>query len=441
MFDQIQNKTRYRFSPDGSSCGPFQFEIRAWDVGPDDTGEIAEKYNVQKRLIRKTIGAHKGISVYRDGILVLPKSETAKDWLGLDLRRVSKLGTRMSTTQLVGYVSISAEKNSGLLDTSDRERLVSSIELGEFEELLMSIVGLLEVQRDNDRTKKEKHEPMKKLFGELSAEKLIDEIGLLADEGAAVTDVVPLIQSFSDSLDSARREISERFVYYSRMATIGTIAQMLVHEIRNRTISFGTFLTFVKNRFGPFNDKDIQKQYLYAENSVIALERLADTFAPLASRSFTRKKRDCVLEERIGNCVDILGADLERKHIRVSIPKSTTRISVDPGELEAVILNLFTNSIYWLGQVDKEAREIQVKLSSIESGKRTRVWLHDSGPGIADDLVERVLLPGVTQKPGGIGMGLTVASEIVADNGGELTIKQPGTLGGASIGFDLPNHN
>src|SRR5207245_4625598 len=53
-------------------CGPFAFEIRAWDLGSDDTKEVAEHFDIAKGNIRKSIRAHKGISVYRDGILVLP---------------------------------------------------------------------------------------------------------------------------------------------------------------------------------------------------------------------------------------------------------------------------------------------------------------------------------------------------------------------------------
>jgi len=82
-------------------CGPFSFEIRAWDIAPQDTHEIAERFDLKKSSVRRDIRAYKGISVYRDGVLVLPKSEQARDWLGLDLRRVGRVGPRLSTPQIV----------------------------------------------------------------------------------------------------------------------------------------------------------------------------------------------------------------------------------------------------------------------------------------------------------------------------------------------------
>ncbi|MCO8124752.1 ATP-binding protein [Stieleria sp. TO1_6] len=438
IYDDIQNRERFPFDSGTAHCGSFAFEIRAWDIGSGDTQEISDKFDFQKSQVRKAIRAHKGISVYRDGVLVLPKSDNARDWLGLDLRRVSKVGNRMSTSQLVGYVSITGEQNPAIVDTSDRERLVSNIEVAEFEEILKSIVGVLENEREHDRKVKKEMTPAKNLFGELTADHLITEVEALIEEGAEASETLPLLAAFNKSLDNTRKTIEERFVYYSRLATIGTLSQMLVHEIRNRTTAFGAFLDFVQDRFAPFEDLRFDKQFGYAKNSIIALERLADTFSPLANRNFTRRKRNSILEERLSNCLEVLKADIDRKGIRCSIPKTQTGVAVDPGELESILLNLLTNSIYWLGQVDKANREIQIRLNSISDGERVRVWVHDSGPGVGEEDLELVFNPGVTRKPNGIGMGLTVASEIVNDYSGQMITKSPGTLGGASFGFDLP---
>ena len=76
----------------GFACGPFEFEIRAWDLSTDDTRDMAEHYRKARSRIRGVIREHRGISLYRDDVLVLPKSDRARDWLGLDLRRVSRVG-------------------------------------------------------------------------------------------------------------------------------------------------------------------------------------------------------------------------------------------------------------------------------------------------------------------------------------------------------------
>jgi signal transduction histidine kinase len=438
IFDLIKDRSRHPFSKKRARCGMFSFEIRAWDIGPEDTQEIEDRFDFKKNKVRKAIKAHKGISVYRDGILVLPKSEGARDWLGLDLRRISKVGTRLSTSQLVGYVAISAENNPRIEDTSDRERLVSNLSVAEFEELLKKIIELLENERDIDRAKPEREKPLEDLFGQLSADKLLADVSELIEEGADASDAMPVLRAYSDKLVVARNAIQERFVYYSRMATVGTIAMMLVHEIRTRTTAFGSFLTFIKSRYGPFKDKELKEEFQSADESVNSLERLADTFAPLADRGFRRRKRHSILEERIRACLRLEKGEIAQKSIDCRIPEGETHVAVDPGELDTIIINLITNATYWLGQKPDHKGKIEFKLSKIEGGNRIRVWVHDNGPGLDDEDKEKIFWPGFTRKPGGIGMGLTVSSELVAEYGGHMLIDTNGALGGASFAFDIP---
>jgi len=222
------------------------------------------------------------------------------------------------------------------------------------------------------------------------------------------------------------------------MATVGTLAHMLVHEIRNRTTAIGEFLEVAMARLGPFNDDALSIEHSDAVESVAALERLAETFLPLASRNFRRRNRDSVAEERISICLTLHQNEISQKGVVVTAPSTTTRVAVDPAELDSVLLNLISNSLYWLNQTSKQDRKLHFKISPLANTSRVRLWVHDSGPGVSEDDLEDIFRPGVTRKPGGIGMGLTVASEIVSDYGGKMSVKAPGTHGGASFAFDLP---
>ena len=436
--EEFEDRNRFRYSAEGARCGPFSFEIRAWDIASADTREISENFGYPRNRIRKAISAHKGISIYRDGVLVLPKSDKARDWLGLDLRRVSDTGRRLSTSQLVGYVSISADDNPKIGDTSDRERLASCLEVSEFEAIIKAVVGLLEIERKEDRVQTDRERPMKDLFSQLSADPLISQVSSLAEEGAKAASVVPLVRDFGGALASTRKTIEDRFFYYSRLATIGTIAQMLVHEIRNRTIALGGILKFAKRRPTLFVDEDSEEQIRAAQRAVDSLESLADTFAPLASRSFRRGRRDSILEERIAGCLAMYKRDIQNKGILTIVPNSETVVSVDPGELDAIILNLINNATYWLGEVPRGTRELEFAIEPAVGEGRVRVWVNDTGPGMDDEDVERVFWPGVTRKPDGIGMGLTVAAELVEAYGGTMLTRHPGKRGGASFAFDVP---
>ena len=434
----IGENTKFKFDPVRANCGPFEFEIRAWDIGSDDTLEISERYEIQKNKVRKSIRAHKGISVYRGDVLVLPKSENARDWLGLDARRISKVGTRMSTSQMVGYVSITAEKNPRIEDTSDRERLASRKEVAEFEEILRHIVGLLETQRDQDRITVAREKPLEDLFKDLSADALLSEVKTLRDADEPAAKAVPLVQNFNRSLAASRNAIQERFLYYSRLSTIGSIAHMLVHEIPNRTMIIGSFLKAIGSRAKMLKNENIATKYQRANRSIDALEHLADTFLPLASRGPKRRKRQSILEEKIDECLELHKNDLDAMNIKCSAPDSRTNVAVDPAELEAILLNLIGNAIYWMDDVPENQRKLEFRIDPAEDESRAQVQVQDTGPGIDADDAEKVFWPGVTRKPSGIGMGLTVASELVASYGGQMALVRSGADTGASFMFDLP---
>jgi len=280
------------------------------------------------------------------------------------------------------------------------------------------------------------------LFAALSADSVVSEIVSLSKDGADATEVIPLIKFFNGKLETAREELQDRFVHYSRMATIGSIAMMLVHEIRNRTTALGSFMGFVKSRFGPFKDKDLETEYHSADRAITALERLADTFAPLATRQFKRNKRQCILEDQIRDCIALRRRELQKRQIECVEPETKTPLAVDPGELDAILLNLIENAIYWLGQRQKDERRILFRTRSFgglsKNNKRVRIYVQDSGPGIAEADKEKVFWPGVTRRPGGMGMGLTVARELVVAYGGDIAITSSDGKVGTTFVFDLP---
>ena len=420
-------------------CGQFSFELRAWDLDADGISSLSEEFKLSKSNIRKAIQAHKGISVYRDGILVLPKSEGTKDWLGLDLRRVSQIGRRLSTSQLIGYVSISADKNPNLADTSDRERLSDNEEYRQFSSILIAGVSILENERNKMKAENTNEKPLEELFGEMDANNLLSEVLGIAESGGNIGEAIPLLRNFNTKLERIRNTIQRRMIYYSRLATIGTISQMLVHEIRNRTTTIGRFLAHFKDKFFDKDVEDnIKKSFSAADVAVDSLENLSDKFLPLANRNFIRRKRGCEIKKAILACMEIFNNEIEAKKVIVDISNlHEMLLLVDPADFDAVILNLFSNALYWITEVPEENRKIILEMKRYTSN-RIQIAFNDTGPGVPAEDALKILWPGVTRKPNGIGMGLTVSAEIIASYEGKLAVLHPGKFGGASFLFDLP---
>jgi signal transduction histidine kinase len=66
-----------------------------------------------------------------------------------------------------------------------------------------------------------------------------------------------------------------------------------------------------------------------------------------------------------------------------------------------------------------------------------QVAVEDAGTGIAPDQIDKVFEPFFTNKPQGLGIGLTICRSIINMHGGRIwATNNPG--GGATFRFDLP---
>ena len=438
IFDSLSKADKANLRESGPDCGPFEFELRAWDLTGDDTRDLAEHFKESRSYIRGAIKSHRGVSVYRDDVLVLPKSDSTRDWLGLDLRRVSRVGPRLSTSQIVGFVRISKAANPAVVDTSDREGLVSNPATISFRLLVTRIVGMLEGERHADRVTGRDVAMAKDLFSDLTADPLVAKLENLRDRGGAFEDAIEVAVSFGDELTQARAALQRRFGYYNRLAVIGTIAHLVIHEIRNRTTVIGHGVRKASELAARFEDEVTARALGLAKNSVKTLEALADRFLPLASRSYRPTRRTTVVEESIERCLAMEDAEIRSSGVTVETRETgCTSVLIDPGELDTIMLNLLTNSLYWMRTATGE-RRLGLRLAPGPTRGRVTVSVDDTGPGLDPDDRDRVFWPGVTRKPDGIGMGLTVAAELVDGRGGQMRTVVPGKLGGATFEFDLP---
>jgi len=84
------------------------------------------------------------------------------------------------------------------------------------------------------------------------------------------------------------------------------------------------------------------------------------------------------------------------------------------------MLNLFDNSIWWLGYSKTESPKIYVDIVESKLYKDSiAIVVADNGPGFSRD-PEEMIKPFVTSKPNGMGIGLHLTNEIMLSLGGKL---------------------
>ncbi len=415
-------------------CGPFSFEFRAWDLDSESIGEISDQFSIKKNEIRKTISTYKGISIYRDNVLVLPKSDAAKDWLGVDLRRVSNIGRRLSTNQIIGKVSITESDNPELKDTTDREKLVDTAEYKQFCSILETLIIQLENLRNRDRVVAKKPGKLVDLIAPIDPSAMESRVEELVKNGQS-DEAVEVVHEYSANAEKSIGELKERMEYYAQTASLGSVAFVIMHEIRTGMMAVMRFIKWCKKNITDIAPQG--KEYCAdAEHAYLRLKEVADSFAPLYKKNYLKEDALVKLDEIIYSSINLISAKKEAADVEFKYRGyKNIYVKIQSGEAQTIILNLLDNSSYWLRRI-KEKKIIQICVE--EKGDKILVNVSDNGPGIASEDVEKIFIPGTTGKPHGIGMGLVIVTELLERHDCKIEVCIPGDIGGATFIFELP---
>ena len=101
-----------------------------------------------------------------------------------------------------------------------------------------------------------------------------------------------------------------------------------------------------------------------------------------------------------------------------------------------MLLNLLRNSIDALEASPPERKEVVIRTEPDGIGD-ILITVTDTGPGVPDELLQRLFMPFVTSKTDGTGLGLAISRTIVEAHGGRLD-HQANTPSGATFIVKLP---
>jgi len=105
--------------PSGENvCGPFHVNFYVWERVPD--------YLQKSKVTRAELDVMAGVSIFRDGLRVLPYGESGNDWLDLDKDRINDPTNRISNQNIIGFVEIRQEDTPDLRDKTNREGLMDT---------------------------------------------------------------------------------------------------------------------------------------------------------------------------------------------------------------------------------------------------------------------------------------------------------------------------
>ena len=238
-------------------------------------------------------------------------------------------------------------------------------------------------------------------------------------------------------VENAMRQAQQAF----HLASLGTLAAGISHEINQP-------LTALKVKvdgmlyWGEENPENLQKNLL---RNLKFISTEADKIDQIIRhmRSLIREEKipskPVELNQIVESATDFLRQQLNSHGIRLHFEFDSTIPMVNAGEtpVEQVVVNLITNAMNALDTVKQKDKTILIKTRFTE--KNCLIDFEDNGPGIPEEIINRIFDPLFTtdSEGRGMGLGLSIVEHLVKELGGAIRVKNL-KEGGSRFTVSLP---
>ncbi len=212
-----------------------------------------------------------------------------------------------------------------------------------------------------------------------------------------------------------------------RLASVGTLAAGIAHEINN---PIGAILNSAEFAILCREDEDAQETSQKALGEIVHLAKRCGMIVK-GLLQFSRGEPATKWKEDVNEIVRV-AAVLTRSYgaergvkIELELCNSPTPVLMNPIEMEQVLVNLLRNAI------EAHPKDGRVLVKSEDLPDSIRIVVMDQGEGIDADQLEHIFDPFYTTRrsDGGTGLGLSVAHGIIHEHGGRVDVESRLGLG------------
>jgi signal transduction histidine kinase len=239
-----------------------------------------------------------------------------------------------------------------------------------------------------------------------------------------------LLELVADITEQAR--LRARLSEAERLAAAGELAAGVAHEIRNPLAAIVNATTLLE-RGETLTPEERASTFDAMRKEARRLNRILSDFLLLARPREPRR-----LPGDIREVVDHVAALVRDDPTRAGLVELETRVdsavapfAFDADQLTQVLLNITLNGIEAMSGRGRMSLEVRTRNGDVV------IAVSDTGHGIPPEERARIFEPFFSKKPGGTGIGLTIARHIVAAHGGRIDVESvPGQ--GARFTIALP---
>jgi signal transduction histidine kinase len=216
-----------------------------------------------------------------------------------------------------------------------------------------------------------------------------------------------------------------------RLAALGQMAAGLAHAIRNPLASMEVLAGLLKRQLGDHpEERSLVEELLGELRALAGMVTACLEFVRPVSMSRVSCDPKALLEASL---------DLARARnrfdgaIRREYAEVLPRLAADVDELKAALTDLLVNAVEAMLESGSEQRHrlvLGLELMSADDEKpELEIRISDSGPGIPEELRERIFYPFFTTKERGSGVGLANAQKVILSHGGSIEVQSQAGAG------------
>jgi two-component system, NtrC family, sensor kinase len=270
-----------------------------------------------------------------------------------------------------------------------------------------------------------------------------DELGQLARTFNTMTEDLARaraeITSWSQTLEQKVREKTadlerahRQMVHVEKMASLGSLASSVAHELNNPLEGILTFAKLIVKRLQKSGLSPEEKETYGQELKLIADEAARCGTIVKNLLVFSRHKAVSIQKARMRTILErcVLLVNHHAAMNNVTLTTSCTdddEIECDPGQLQQLLIALMMNAIEAMPLAEKNAPQgqVTVEITSSNHGRSMQIRVKDTGTGMTDDVRAHIFEPFFTTKSEGkgVGLGLAIAYGIVERHGGEIEVQ------------------
>jgi len=228
---------------------------------------------------------------------------------------------------------------------------------------------------------------------------------------------------------SHRNALMDQIMQSERQAAVGRLASGVAHEINNPLAMIGEIAGYLDDLVsgGPGAEQaDLMEELKEGLPKILEHVKKGRSITHRLL-SFARKSEAHVESADVNACLEEIVPFLEKEaglssiSLKKEYEKKLPRIAIEEIQLQEIFINLVKNSIQALSSGDGG----KVWISTSLKNSKVSISVRDNGPGIAEEVRDRLFDPFVTTKPPGkgTGLGLSICYGIVKRYDGEIRVE------------------